>query len=61
VRSSRLAALCSRLDRPLLASSAFAREIPSGAVHLGTHAVRGLPAPEDVYTYELATRPTSAA
>lgn len=52
--ASRLAGLCSRLNRSLLVSSAFAREVPAGAVHVGTHAVRGLPADEAVYSYELA-------
>ena len=51
--ASRLAGLCSRLDRSLLVSSAFAREVPDGAVHAGTHTVRGLPTDESVYTYPL--------
>lgn len=50
--ASRLAGLCSRLDRALLVSSAFAAEVPAGAVHVGTHAVRGLPHDEAVYTYD---------
>jgi adenylate cyclase len=50
--ASRLAGLCSRLDRSLLVSAAFAAEVPTGAVQVGTHAVRGLPAEQAVYTYE---------
>jgi len=51
--AGRLAELCARLDRPLLVSSAFARHMPEGAEHVGTHEVRGLPIAEDVFTYRL--------
>ena len=49
--AARLAGLCSRLDRPLLVSQAFARELPDGAESLGVHHIRGLPDPEEVFTY----------
>ncbi len=55
--ASRLAGLCSRLERQLLVSSTFAHELPEGAEHVGTHCVRGLPAPEDVYAYTLPRAP----
>lgn len=51
--ASRLAGLCSRVERTLLVSSAFARALPDGALHVGSHSVRGLPEPEEVYTYAL--------
>lgn len=49
--ASRLAGLCSRLDRPLLVSRAFAHQLPHGAESLGVHQIRGLPEPEEVFTY----------
>lgn len=49
--ASRLAGLCSRLDRPLLVSRAFAQQMPDAAESLGVHQIRGLPEPEEVFTY----------
>jgi adenylate cyclase len=49
--AARLAGLCSRLDRPLLVSRAFARQLPDEAESLGVHQIRGLPDPEEVFTY----------
>ena len=52
--ASRLAGFCSRLDRDLLVSSTSARHVPAGAISLGTHALRGLPEPVEIFTYERA-------
>jgi adenylate cyclase len=49
--ASRLAGLCSRLDRPLLVSRGFAQQLPAGAESLGVYQIRGLPEPEEVFTY----------
>jgi adenylate cyclase len=49
--AARLAGMCARLERPLLVSQAFAAHLPEGAESLGVHQLRGLPEPQEIYTY----------
>jgi adenylate cyclase len=49
--ASRLAGLCTRLQRDLLVSSRFAAQLPEGAQSLGIHQVRGLVHPEEIFSY----------
>jgi adenylate cyclase len=49
--AARLSGLCARLERELLVSAQFAAQLPEGARSLGVHQVRGLPHPEEVFTY----------
>jgi len=47
---SRLEGLCRPLDRPVLVSDAFAAATATPLVRLGTHALRGIATPCDVFT-----------
>ena len=47
---ARLEGLSKQLDRPVVASAAFARLAPVGLVSLGFHALRGVSAPHEVFT-----------
>jgi uncharacterized protein (DUF427 family)/class 3 adenylate cyclase len=47
---ARLEALSKKLDRPVVASAAFARLAPEGLVSLGLHGLRGVSAEHEVFT-----------
>ncbi|MFO1059095.1 MAG: adenylate/guanylate cyclase domain-containing protein [Dongiaceae bacterium] len=49
-RASRIEGLCRRLACPVLASAAFAAAAPAPLVPLGTHRLRGIAEPVDLYT-----------
>jgi adenylate cyclase len=55
--ASRLAGQCGPLGRELIVSGAFARHAPRTAVPLGRHVLRGIPEPEELFTYELDLAP----
>ena len=45
----RIESMTKELRRPLLASRAFARAVPTPLVSLGTHSLRGIAAPEELF------------
>ena len=49
-RASRLLDLAKRLDRPVIVSRAFAREVDQPFVDLGRHRLRGVEHPQQVFT-----------
>ena len=60
--ATRLERLCKTLRYPVVASGAFAAASGSDFVHLGSHRLRGIAAPTEVYTLtELARTPARAA
>lgn len=52
--ASRLQDLAKRLNQPILVSRAFAEALPSGAIDLGTHTLRGIGKSERVFALPAA-------
>ena len=48
--ASRIEGLCKDLGRPVLISEAFARSIPDELTPLGSHALRGVPEAQEIFT-----------